>query len=191
MSPKILVPLAHGFEEIEAVTVIDVLRRADLDVTVAGLSAGPQRGARGIVVQPDAELGELDLGAFDVVVLPGGLAGTESLMKDERVLGLVRRLEGEGRLTAAICAAPMVLAAAGIERGLELTSHPSVRRRLGRAVVRDEPRVLRSGSVLTSQGPGTAMEFALALVSELVGPERAQELASAMVVAPAAGAPAR
>ena len=181
---RILVPLAEGFEEIEAVTIVDVLRRADLDVTVAGLASGPVAGSHGIPVLPDAAIGELELDAFTMIVLPGGMTGTQKLMRDERVLGLVRRLSEEGRRVAAICAAPLVLHAAGVLEGVPVTSHPSVRAQLTGADVRDRPRVLHSGPVTTSQGAGTAMEFALALVAELRGSERAEALAAAMVVAP-------
>jgi 4-methyl-5(b-hydroxyethyl)-thiazole monophosphate biosynthesis len=131
-------------------------------------------------VRPDAELGALDLARFTMIVLPGGMGGTEALMADERILGLVRRLHGQGRRTAAICAAPLVLARAGVIDGVEVTAHPSVQGRLGRARVRAAERVVRSGPVITSQGPGTAIEFALALVSELCGPARAAELAAAL-----------
>ena len=182
MVKRVLVPLAEGFEEIEAVAIIDVLRRAGLEVTTAALRPGPVCGAHGISVEADAELEDLEAHAFDVVVLPGGMPGTTNLMEDERVLAAVRELSAAGKPTAAICAAPMVLAKAGVVKGVPVTSHPSVRGMLGDAVVRSEPRVLRSGKVLTSQGPGTAIEFALALVSDLVGPEKAVELASAMVV---------
>jgi 4-methyl-5(b-hydroxyethyl)-thiazole monophosphate biosynthesis len=103
-------------------------------------------------------------------------------MADERVLAAVRMMHAAGRLTAAICAAPMVLARAGIVDGKRVTSHPSVRDRLGAAVVCAEPRVLREGNVLTSQGPGTAMEFALAVVRELAGAAKADEIARAMIV---------
>ena len=180
---RILVPLAEGFEEIEAVAIVDVLRRAGLDVTVAGLRPGPVKGSHGIPISPDADLGALDLSSFTMLVLPGGMPGTRNLAADERVLGLVRRLHAEGRRTAAICAAPLVLHAAGVVRGVPVTSHPSVRKELAGAVVRDEPRVLRSGPVTTSQGPGTAIEFALALVADLCGEAKAAELARAMVVA--------
>jgi len=179
---RILVPLAAGFEEIEAVTIVDVLRRAGLEVTVAGLAPGAVLGAHGIPVVPDAALGELDLSTFTVLVCPGGQPGTRNLMADERVLALARRLHGQGRRTAAICAAPLVLHTAGILRGVAVTSHPSVRAELTDALVQAEPRVLRSGSVLTSQGVGTALEFALELVGELVGAAKADELARAMIV---------
>lgn len=179
---RALVPLATGFEEIEAVTIIDVLRRAEVEVTVAGLTPGVLVGSRGIKIEPDVSLEGLAADGFDLIVLPGGLAAAEALMADERVLDLVRAHLAAGRTTAAICAAPMVLAAAGVEEGLEVTSHPSVRDRLGRATVKGAPRVIRSGNVITSQGPGTAMEFALALVAVLKGDEVQIALASAMVV---------
>ena len=182
---RILVPLAEGFEEIEAVTIVDVLRRADLDVTVAGLSAGAVKGSHGISVTPDAHLGDLDTSVFTMIVLPGG-PGTRLLAQDERVLGIVRRLAAEGKRTAAICAAPLVLHAAGVLEGVPVTSHPSVRGKLPGAIVRDRPRVVRSGPIATSQGAGTAMEFALALVADLCGEAKAADLATAMVV-PAAG----
>ena len=179
---RILVPLAEGFEEIEAVTIIDVLRRAELDVTVASLVPGPVRGAHAIPLVPDADLAELDLGAFDVLVLPGGQPGTRNLAADERILALARRLHREGKRTAAICAAPLVLHAAGILDGLAVTAYPSVQASLGGARVDANARVVRAGSVLTSQGAGTALEFALALVADLAGEARADELARAMIV---------
>jgi 4-methyl-5(b-hydroxyethyl)-thiazole monophosphate biosynthesis len=178
---RILVPLAEGFEEIEAVTIIDVLRRAGLEVTVAGLKKGSVQGSHGIVLTPDVELGALDLGEFTMIVLPGGMPGTRHLMADERVLDLVRRLHREGKRTAAICAAPLVLHAAGVIHGVAVTAHPSVHKELAGALVQNEPRVLHAGAVITSQGAGTAMEFALALVSDLCGSKKAEELGRSMV----------
>lgn len=182
MSERILVPLAQGFEEIEAITVIDVLRRAELDVTVAGLEPGIATGAHGIAVTPDTHLGALDLAQFTMIVLPGGQPGTNHLMHDERVLALVRRLHKDGGRTAAICAAPIVLHKAGILRGVAVTSFPSVRKDLVGADVHPEARVVRSGTILTSQGAGTAMEFALAIVADVCGGAKAAELARAMIV---------
>jgi len=181
--PVVLVPLAPGFEEIEAVAIIDVLRRAGVDVRVAALGSGPVTGAHGITLATDLALADVDAAELDMLVLPGGQPGTNHLKADARVLALVRELEASGRGVAAICAAPMVLAAAGILRGRRATSHPSVRGELGGAEVVDAPRVVRAGRVWTSQGPGTALEFALELVGELCGPERARELGAAMLVA--------
>ena len=183
MAKSVLIPLAEGFEEIEAVVLIDVLRRGGLEVTTAALDgAGTVGGAHGITVLADEGLSDVDPASFDALVLPGGMPGTLHLMESERVLAAVRAVHAAGKPTAAICAAPMVLARAGVVEGLPVTSHPSVRDRLGNAEVRAEPRVIRSGNVYTSQGPGTAIEFALELVRELVGAERADELAAAMLV---------
>lgn len=179
---RVLVPLAPGFEEIEAVAIIDVLRRAEIDVVVAGLAAGPAKGAHGIEIATDTDLSRVDASDFAMVVLPGGMPGSKNLMEDERVLRAVRTLHEKGRHVTAICAAPMVLAKAGVISKVAVTSHPSVRTKLGDADVRDGPRVIKSGRVITSQGPGTAIEFALALVEELRGAAKAQELAKAMLV---------
>jgi 4-methyl-5(b-hydroxyethyl)-thiazole monophosphate biosynthesis len=178
----ILVPLAPGFEEIEAVTIIDVLRRADLSVTVAGLTAGPIRGAHDVTLETDCDLDAVDPARVSMIVLPGGIPGTTHLLEDERILTLVRDLHAAGRKTAAICAAPTVLAKAGVLGAGPATSHPSVRDQLGEARVVASPRVVRAGQVMTSQGVGTALEFALAIVADLCGADRARELGAAMLV---------
>lgn len=178
----VLVPLAEGFEEVEAVAIVDVLRRAGLTVRVAGLTGKLVTGSHGIALQADCTLDEVDAGSLAMIVLPGGQPGTNNLKRDPRVLGLVRELEGSGRRVGAICAAPKVLAAAGILEGRAATSHPGVRSELGGARVVDEPRVVRAGKVITSQGPGTALEFALAIVADLCGEAEARELAGKMLV---------
>ena len=179
---RVLVPLAEGFEEIEAVTIIDVLRRAGAEVLVAGLQRGPVTGAHGITLATDRALAEVDGAALAMIVLPGGMPGTTHLRQDPRVLALVRELESSGRTVAAICAAPTVLAAAGVLEGRRATSYPGLRDQLAGAQVVPEERVVRSGPILTSQGVGTALEFALELVSELKGPAKARELRAALLV---------
>jgi len=178
----VLVPLAEGFEEIEAVAIIDVLRRAGLAVKVAGLTGKLVTGSHGIALQGDCTLDEIDAGSLTMIVLPGGQPGTNNLERDPRVIALVRELEASGRRVGAICAAPKVLAAAGILEGRAATSHPGVRGELRGARVVDEPRVVRAGKVITSQGPGTALEFALAIVADLCGEAKARELAEKMLV---------
>ena len=183
MTELIAVPLAEGFEETEAVAIVDVLRRAELPTVTVALADRQVLGAHGIAVVADTTWDELDEGAVTAVVLPGGMPGTTHLMGDERVLALVRRLHGEGRLTAAVCAAPLVLAEAGVLSGdVPFTCHPSTRERLAEHGPSDGPRVVRSGTILTSQGPGTALEFALAVVEALRGAEVAAGLAAAMLV---------
>ncbi len=180
---RVLVPLAHGFEEIEAITVIDVLRRADIEVVVAGTSDGTITGSRGIRVAPDTSIDEIDVRGFDLIVVPGGLSGAEALRKDPRIIAALSRHHEAGGLTAAICAGPTVLAEAGLLAGRRVTSHPSVRKRLSGVVgevVADE-RVVVDGTIVTSQGPGTAMEFAFRLVELLCGKEKVAELNSGIL----------
>lgn len=179
---RVLVPLAEGFEEIEFATIVDVLRRAELTVTVASLLPGPVRGAHGVTVLADADWSSIDVGEFDALVLPGGQPGTRNLAADARVLDAVRSFAASERPVAAICAAPMVLHAAGILAGRAATAYPSVRGSLvGVRVVLDRA-VVRDGGVTTSPGAGTAMEFALDLVAQWAGRARAEELARSMIV---------
>lgn len=178
---QVVVPLAHGFEEIEAVTVVDILCRAGISVTIAGVEAGAPpyavEGRTGINLVPDLSLDEVRASDFDMVVLPGGLRGAQTLQKDPRVARLLRSLQDSGRYIAAICAAPTVLAAHGhgMIAGRKLTSHPSVKEQLAGELY-DEGRVVIDGKLVTSRGPGTAMEFAMALVELLVGRQKAEEV---------------
>lgn len=172
---RVVVPLASGFEEIEAVTVIDILRRAGIEVTVAGLTEGPVKGRCGIQLVPDGLLDRVSAADFDMVVLPGGAGGTDHLKKDPRIHHLLREMEKSGKYTSAICAAPTVLSAAGMIGGKRLTSHPTVKDGLSGAVYSEE-RVVIDGNLVTSRAPGTAMEFAFTLVEILEGPEKAKEV---------------
>lgn len=185
---RVVVPLAEGFEETETVAIVDVLRRAGVAAVLAGLQPGPVRGAHGIALVTDTELDGVAAGDLDGIVLPGGMPGTRHLAADGRVRALVRELDGAGKLVAAICAAPLVLSAAGVLEGREATSHPSVRGELTGARYVDGPRVVEAGNVITSRGPGTALEFALALVERLAGADEAERLAEAMLVLRPAGA---
>jgi protein deglycase len=165
---RVLVPLAEGFEEIEAVTIVDILRRAGIEVVVASLSGSPVTGSHGIRVAADTPLDALAEQDFDMIALPGGMPGAEHLRKDARVSEAVLRLHGKGRPVAAICAAPMVLAAAGVLDGRRATSYPGFLKDAERATVVGDAVVVDRG-VITSRGPGTALDFALALVEELEG----------------------
>jgi 4-methyl-5(b-hydroxyethyl)-thiazole monophosphate biosynthesis len=178
---SVAVLLAPGFEEIEAITVIDVLRRAGIRVTVAGTRAGEIQGSHEITVRPDTTLDEIRPEGFDMVVLPGGLPGTHHLRDDPRVMTFVRQMAKAGKHTCAICAAPIVLDAAGVARGKAVTSHPIVKEEMKGCDYRQD-RVVVDGSVVTSRGAGTAMEFALELVRILAGPEKADQLAQMMIV---------
>lgn len=174
---KALVPLANGFEEIEAVTVIDILRRAGVTVVVAGLEEGPVTGSHGICVEPDAALDAALAEDYDMVVLPGGMPGADRLEDDPRVIRMLRSMAEKGRFTAAICAAPKVLAAAGLLDNRRATSYPGFLDAKQAAGLRvTESPVEQDDRVITSRGPGTAMDFALTLVENLIGRDRRDAL---------------
>jgi 4-methyl-5(b-hydroxyethyl)-thiazole monophosphate biosynthesis len=177
---RVLVPLAAGFEELEAVTILDVLRRGGVEVTSASLTDSlPVKGSRGITLAADATLDSLDLAAFDALVLPGGGRGTEALAADERVLGAVRAFDQDERFVAAICAAPTVLAKAGVLSGRRATCYPTCSAELGESY--DEAPVIADGHIITSQGPGTAMLFSLVLVQHFAGDEAARRVADGLL----------
>lgn len=178
---KILVPLANGFEEIETVTVVDVLRRAGLEVVMAGLSEGPLEGSRKVRLIPDLTLDAALQQDFDALVLVGGQPGVNHLRADKRVLELVCRMNEEKKVVGAVCAAPLIMRDAGITDGLNLTSHPGVEKDLSSSLY-SEDRVVIDKHRVTSRGPGTSMEFALALVELLVSHDKAEELKRAMLV---------
>lgn len=167
---SVLIPLAPGFEELEAVTIVNLLRRAGIEAVTAGLHAGVVRGARGMQLQPDATLDAVLERDFDMVVLPGGMPGAENLTNDARVQALLRRMADAGKYTAAICAAPMALAQAGLLDGRRATSYPGFVERMPIPGLRysTDPVVI-DDKVVTSRGPGTAMDFALQLVELLLG----------------------
>ena len=177
---KVLVPLAEGCEEIEAVTIIDLLRRAGIDVVVAGLKAGIVTASRGVQLVPDVTLDVALQHDYDMVVLPGGMPGAANLKDDARMITLLKKMAAAGQYTAAICAAPMVLAEAGLLDGKQATSYPGFLDEV-QGVTLSAAAVVQDGKVLTSRGPGTAMDFALALIEVLSGAEKRQQVESALL----------
>ena len=178
---RVLVPLANGVEELEAVTIIDVLRRGGLDVTSASLTdALPVTGSRGVTLLADAAWSSLDPAGFDALVLPGGGKGTEALAADARVLEAVSAFYEADKYLGAICAAPTVLAQAGVLDGRRATCYPTCARQLGEAYD-DAAPVIADGNVITSQGPGTAMLFSLVLVQHFTDDETARRVADGLL----------
>ena len=175
--PKVLIPLAQGCEELEAVTMIDLLRRAGVEVVTAGLDDLPVRASRGTRLIPDTTLDRVLNDSFDMVALPGGLPGADHLRKDERVVKLLQRMAAEDQYLAAICAAPAVLAHAGLLAGRRATSYPGVLENLHRSdITISSDAVVKDGRILTSRGPGTALDFALELIETLCGPAKRREV---------------
>ena len=174
---NVLVPLAQGCEELEAVTVVDLLRRAGIGVVTAGLDAQPVRASRGMILLADMTLDAALQQEFDMIVLPGGLPGADHLRDDPRVIELLKKMAASDRYTAAICAAPRVLARAGLLDGKRATSYPGA---LDIDAVPGieylEMPVVTDGRVITSRGPGTAMDFALTLIEALAGNTKRDEV---------------
>jgi len=170
---RVLIPLAEGCEELEAITLIDLMRRAGIEVIVAGLENGPVTASRGVRIIPDATLDDVIDQDFDMMVLPGGLPGADHLDRDPRVHSLLKRLAAGGAYTAAICAAPKVLAGAGLLDGRRATGYPgAINKTALRSTTVVDDAVVTDGKVITSRGPGTAMDFALDLIETLLGKDR-------------------
>ena len=177
---KVLVPLADGCEELEAVTIVDLLRRAGVEVVTAGLKPGVVKASRGVQLVPDVTLEAVLQDDFDMVVLPGGMPGAAHLKDDARIVELLKKMAAAGKYTAAICAAPMVLAEAGVLNGRQATSYPGFLDGLPGVTI-SGAAVVQDGKVLTSRGPGTAMDFALALVEALTGADKRRQVEAALV----------
>lgn len=178
--PTVLAILAEGFEEIEALAPVDLLRRAGAEVVLAALGESTHVNGRcGVTIHADTTLTAVGTRAFDCLFLPGG-PGTTLLRADPRVRSLVLAQHSAGRWVAAICAAPTVLHDAGLLTGRRYTAHPSVAPELPE--IRASERVVSDGNLITSRGAGTALEFGLTLVGTLFSPAKAQEISASICV---------
>ena len=174
MTPKVLVPLARGFEEIEATCPIDLLRRAEVEVVIASCESGLEVcGRSGIVIRADKFIGDSDLIQFDLLVLPGGPAIFE-LRKNESFLHFIKDFSDLQRPIAAICAAPLLLHDLGLLAGKRVTGHESISNEL--PGLHSNQAVIKDGKIITSRGAGTAIEFGLSLVELLCGSIKAEEI---------------
>lgn len=178
---SVLVPLAQGCEELEAVTIIDLLRRAGIEVVTAALSEGPIIASRGTTLIADALLDEVLEKPFDMIVLPGGLPGADHLNADTRIQQLLKSMASQSKYTAAICAAPKVLASSGLLEGKRATAYPGTLESLDLPQTTIEAAaVVKDNKVITSRGPGTAMDFALELIESLQGKASRDQVEAAL-----------
>ena len=192
MTKQALVPIADGSEEIEAVTIIDVLRRAGVEVTVASVGVGNTKqitAARGTNIVADSFIADCADKAWDLIAVPGGIEGADHLAASEILDQLLRSQAQQGKFYAAICAAPaVVLGSKGLLADKTATSHPRFYQSLIAKEVDTESRVVVDGNCITSQGPGTAIDFALELVEQICGIVKREEVASPLVLTTSATA---
>jgi len=179
---RVLVPLAQGCEELEAITITDLLVRAGVEVTTAGLDDRPVTASRGTTIIPDTSLDAVLDQVFDLIVLPGGLPGADHLRDNENIQTLLKNHAARGKYIGAICAAPKALAAAGLLDGKKATAYPGTLEALGDARIDIKSSALEiDGNIVTSRGPGTAMDFTLALIELLEGPAKRQQVNQQLV----------
>ena len=182
MSKKVLVPIADGSEEIETACIVDVLRRADANVTVASVNKLQVTASRGMKLVADKLIPECVQNTYDLIVLPGGMPGAEHLRDSKELVEMLKRQQNDGRLYAAICASPaVVLHHHGLLARRKATAYPGFAEQFENTEAIDS-RVVVDGNCITSRAPGTAMEFALKLVEILYGEQKAREIAKSMLV---------
>ena len=177
--PHVLVPLANGTEEMEAVIIIDILRRAQWQVTTAGIEPGLLTASRGVRLMPDRQWPDITLSEFDILMIPGGGPGVEQFLKFPPLLEAIRQFCQADKWVGAICAAPLTLQAAGVLGGKQATCHPAVASRLTATPRLSTPTVV-DGHLVTSQGAGTTFDFALTLVRLVDSPEKARAIAESI-----------
>ena len=179
---KVLVPLANGFEEIEAVTIIDILRRAEIEVLVASLDNNSLiKGANNIVIQTDIMITDIVVDNLAMIVLPGGWDGTHALADDKNVQNILKEMDAKGKNIGAICAAPFALNKAGVLKQ-NYTCYPSVEEQIRKDGYQgDKQNVVQDGNIMTSRGPATAICFALEIVRKIKGESHYNDLKTGLL----------
>lgn len=177
--PKVLVPLATGFEELEAITIIDLLRRAKIEVHSAYLKDNPVRASRDTLHLADISLDNALNTEYDMLVLPGGLPGADNLNQDTRITQLINTMHQQDKYLGAICAAPKILADKGLLENKQATSYPGILEAQG--LPNTQQAVQIDGKIITSRGPGTAIDFSLSLIEILVGNDVCREVTDSLV----------
>ena len=174
--------LGTGFEETEAITPLDLMRRAGIDVLTVGINGKIVYGGHGIGVQADITIGEMDLTALDMIILPGGLGGVASARASKEAMDALRFAWDNGKFVAAICAGPTVLADLGITDGKNATCYPGCEGGMGSAVIAENAACIRDGTLITGTSAGCAIPFGLALIEALKGKDAAKTVANQIVI---------
>ena len=178
---KVLVPLANGCEEMEAVIIIDTLRRAGIEVISAGLTDGIITASRNVRLLPDTHWNQIDPSEFDMIILPGGLGGTQALCEHSGVQQTLKEFDAQNKPIGSICAAALALDRAGILKARPFACYPGTEQKMN-ATNRKDDRVVEDGNLITSQSPGTAFEFALKIIERLINKQTAQTVAEGMLL---------
>lgn len=174
---QVILFLADGFEEVEALTVVDYLRRMDITVDMVSITEEEKvKGAHGITVLADKVINQIeDIKSYDGAVIPGGLPGATNLRDDHRVIEIIKNIGQRDKLVAAICAGPIVLERAGLIVGKKVTSYPGFEEELKDGMYQ-EKSVVRDDNIITARGPALAVDFAIEIIRHLLGDEKAEEL---------------
>jgi 4-methyl-5(b-hydroxyethyl)-thiazole monophosphate biosynthesis len=179
---KVLIHFANGFEEVEAITPVDVLRRAGCEVVTVSVTGKTEViSRRGVAIRTDKLFEEMDYSSFDAIVLPGGQPGADNLNAHDGLRKMIRDFNSKGKLLAAICAAPLVLGNAGVLKGKKVTCFPGTESAQFGANYSGN-LVEEDGNIITGKGPGAAMKFSLLLAEKLAGREKSEEIRKAMIV---------
>ena len=173
--PKVLVPIATGFEEIEAISIVDILRRADIEVVTAGLDRKCVKGAHGIEIKCDLHIDDIKSNEFDMVVLPGGMPGSLNLKNSKSIQKILGEMDQNGKYIGAICAAPIALNEAGVLKS-SYTCYPSFEEQIDSSKYMANEDVVSDQNIITSNGPKSAINFALTLIEKLLGKEKKEEI---------------
>ena len=178
---KVCVPLAEGFEDIEAVTLIDVMRRGGIEVIVAGVGGSVITSAHNLRIETDTTIDKVSADELDLIVLPGGLPGATNLAKSEEVKSILQEMDSKGKYVGAICAAPIALKEAGVLKD-EYTAYPGWENNIRKEGYVNDKKVVEDKNVLTSKGPATAICFGLEIVKKFIGVETYNQLKAGLLV---------
>lgn len=179
--PKVLVPIATGFEEIEAITIVDVLRRADIEVVMAGVERKQVIGAHGIEIKTSTHINDINSNEFDMIILPGGMPGSLNLKNSQKVQSLLGEMDQGGKYIGAICAAPIALAEAEVLKS-SYTCYPSFEKDITDSTYMKNEDIVMDQNTITANGPKSAMKFSLEIVEKLCSKEKREEIESQLLL---------